>query len=124
MADEQGVEIGPPPAVIDTQSSGLLTIVQIPAKLVMFNLSEEQVDSLADLSPQTDLGFLGIAVGMFVAFLSIIVTVDLPDRMNAVFVGLTVLTALLSLYFLAQAIRHFGTASTRLRRIKQSQQRH
>jgi thiol:disulfide interchange protein len=82
-----------------------VTIIQVPARVVMFNVTEQELDAIASASPQTELALVGMAFGAFIAFLVVILTVQLSDRVMATFVALTVVSFALALFFGLSTLR-------------------
>ncbi len=89
----------------------------------MYNINEHELENIASGSSQINVGFLGIAVGAFVALLITVVTVDLNDRMFPVFVAITVLSGVASVYFGLKTKGDLDENSRRLAIIKERRRR-
>lgn len=109
-------------AVVTTGTSPPLTvIVQIPAEIVMYNVSEAQLDALANgaNSNSIHLAFLGISIGAFVAFGIVLLTVTLESKLFATFVGLLAVSIISLFYFGIRTIVEFKANTKRFNQIKQ-----
>ncbi|MDO8716941.1 MAG: hypothetical protein Q7J73_09100 [Dehalococcoidales bacterium] len=109
-------------AVVSTGTSPPLTvIVQVPAEIVMYNVSEAQLDALVNgaSSNSIHLAFLGICIGAFLAFGIVLLTVPLESKMFATFVGLLAVSIVLSFYFGIRTIVEIKANTKRFNQIRQ-----
>jgi hypothetical protein len=75
---------------------------------------------VASLSNSTNLAFFGTSVGALIAFAIVLATVDIPDAKSyAMFVALTAVSIVTTLYFAVKAVTDYVTARRRLTEIKQ-----
>ena len=103
----------------------LTFVVQVPAEVVMYNLSEHELDTLASGGTSLHVVFFGITVGAFIPFLITCLTVPLADRLFATFVALTAVSFILAVYFglrtcieIRENKAHLGRIKSRLRSVR------
>lgn len=106
--------------MVTTEAPRPITVVtQVPAEIVMYNISEPDLDAIASGSISIHLVFFGISLGALIAFLIAICTVHLEMPWFATFRALLAVSVLFTAYFGIKA-RHDVTANNRrLNQIKQ-----
>jgi len=106
--------------LVRTQSPTPLTVtvIQVPAEVVMYNVSEQDLDNLVDNNPSLHFGFLGLSLGALISFGLTLLTTTLGDKLFATFVALTALSGFLSIYFGVRSAKEWHIVKQRLERIK------
>lgn len=87
----------------------------------MYSLTEPELNSLQEsgLLATVDLSLFALCIGILVASLITITTVDITDpRKFAAYVAVSIVTGLFSLWFGARAAIAFRNAKAKLREIK------
>jgi hypothetical protein len=97
----------------------LTTIVQVPAEIVMYNVSEPELEALASGSHSIHLVFFGISLGALIAFAITIITAQLEVRLFATFIALLAVSILATAYFSVKTITDIRANNRRLNHIKQ-----
>ena len=109
-----------PKGIIQQQGSGQVTIiVQVPGEVVMFNVTEQELDSLASGFSPIHLAFFGMTLGALISFLITILTVPLSDRMFAMFSALLASSIIAVFYFGIRTAADIRANATRLKHIKE-----
>ena len=95
-----------------------VTIIQTPTQVVMYNITEQELDNLSAGFTSIRATFLGIALGALVTVLSVLLTIDLSDRGFAVFIGGVVTSGGFTLFFGVGFIVDLKRYSNRVNTIK------
>ncbi|GEM_PF-7050040 len=87
----------------------------------MFNLTEPEIDGFVSDFPSIDFGLFTLCVGVFVAFLIVLVTVtQIPVMVFAAFIALLAVSLLGMLFFGYRTFRERRRAQGRIKQIKES----
>lgn len=106
--------------IVTTEAPRPLTvIVQVPAEIVMYNISEPELDAIASSSISVHLVFFGISLGALIAFAIAICTVHLEVFWFAAFRALFAVSILATAYFGIKAKIDLRVNNRRLNQIKQ-----
>ena len=89
-----------------------------PGPVHMYNLRQDQLDEIASPREPFTVGISTTLLGIFVGFLTTILTVDMPDRTFALFVALAFASAVLCVFTGFFAVRHFREVRATIRAIK------
>jgi uncharacterized membrane protein YciS (DUF1049 family) len=100
----------------------LTTVVQVPAEIVMYNVSEPELDAIASSSSSIHLVFFGISVGALIAFAIVMCTASLGVLLFATFAALLAVSILATAYFGIRTRADIKANTRRLSRIKQRRQ--
>ena len=85
----------------------------------MYPVTDEELDALTSHNTGIHLGFLGISVGVLIAFGITLVTVLIPDpKVFAAFIGLSAVGALATAFFGFMAFREYRRTRRHLQLIK------
>jgi bacteriorhodopsin len=98
-----------------------VTIRYVPSEVLMYTLSGEQLDSVSSMGINNSVNttFFGVAVGAFVAFVIVVMTVTISDpRIYAAFVALTAVSGFLSAFLGIKIGLDCKKAKEKLRTIK------
>jgi uncharacterized protein YacL len=116
MANEEQTGI-----VTKDASRPLTVVVQVPAEIVMYNVSEPELDALVKgaSSNSIHLAFLGISIGAFLAFGIVLLTVQLDTKLFATFIALLAVSILSLAYFGIRTAIEIGNNNKRFNQIKQ-----
>jgi hypothetical protein len=86
----------------------------------MFRLTEVELDSLKSNFGSLSLGFCSMCPGAFIGFIATLVTVPLSDKIFAMFVSLSLVLALLPVFF---GVKWYSDRKTAIKHIRQIQDR-
>jgi hypothetical protein len=107
-------------AVFTDSTSGPLTVHYTRRTLKMHTISEVELDTVAALGNSIHLALLGIGAGTFITCVITLLTVSISDpRTAAIFVGLTWISGVASLYFGARSASDYLAARRKLKEIKE-----
>lgn len=97
----------------------LTYVVQVPAEIVMYNISEPELDAIASGSLSIHLVFLGLSLGGLISFVIAMCTVHLEVLLSAIFTALLATSAIATAYFGIKTVVDLKANNRRLNRIKQ-----
>jgi len=81
-------------------ADGGLTIEMVSRSMKVSKVAHSELDALVDSDVNAETGFFGVAAGSFVAFFTVITTVDIPDPgWKAIYAALLVVSGFFALYF-------------------------
>ena len=102
-------------------SSPLTIMVQVPGEVVMYNLNEQELETLSGSGTAFTSLLAGVCAGAFFAFLAVIVAVadSLSDRWYATVVAVVIVTGVLTLFFGAIVFKRERAYDARLSTIKE-----
>jgi hypothetical protein len=110
-----------PTQTVPQSASGfsLVKVSYSPRELTMRTMSDSELDTLVSYGSSLDLTFFGATFGAFVTLLLTVLTVSLPGaREFTAFVGATILTSVLSLYFGIRGVRAYSAGQKMLEAIR------
>ncbi|HTX76972.1 MAG TPA: hypothetical protein VMD29_12260 [Terracidiphilus sp.] len=85
----------------------------------MRSISDSELDTLVSLGSSIDLTFFGITAGAFVSLIITVFTVSIPAaREFAAFIGATILTAILALFFGIRGVKAYSEGQKLLKTIR------
>lgn len=97
----------------------LTYIVQVPAEIVMYNISEPELDAIASGSKSIHLTFFGFSLGALIAFAIVRCTVHLEVLLFATFTALLAGSIVATMYFGIKTVADIRANNRRLNQIKQ-----
>ena len=100
----------------DTQS---VHVIEHVRDIHLYQITETELDSLKSNFDSLSLGFCSMCLGALIGFLVPLVTAPLSDKMFAVFVSLTVVLLLLTVFFGAKWLSDRKAAKKRIKQIQE-----
>lgn len=107
------------PSDIQATSVPSTTIIQVPGQIVMYNVSEQELETLFSGFTSLRATFLGVAAGALITVLAVVLSVELSDRKFAVFIALLFVSGGFTLFFGAGMVQDIREHGKRLQRIRQ-----
>ncbi len=99
-------------------STGQVTI-RIPDRTIhMYSVSLDELENMVNSGAAPAIGFLGLTFGTFVTGAVTLATVPLTDRLFAVFIAVTAVCLILSVWFGVLAFLGYKNLRDKLRRIR------
>ena len=95
-----------------------MTVVQTPTQVVMYNITEQELDNLSAGFTSVWATFLGISLGALITLLSVLLTIDLSNRVFAAYVALVAVSGGFTLFFGVGFIVDWKRYSNRVSTIK------
>jgi hypothetical protein len=112
----------------DKEQKGIVTVeapqpltyvVQVPAEIVMYNISEPELDAIASGSKSIHLAFFGFSLGALIAFAITMCTIHLEVLLLAIFTALLATSIIATAYFGIKTVADLRANNRRLNQIKQ-----
>jgi hypothetical protein len=105
---------------IEPADAQIIHVIEHGRNIHMFRLTEVELDSLKSNFDSLSLGFCSMCLGAFIGFIVPLVTVPLSDKMFAIFISLSVLLFVLTIFF---GIKWYSDRKSAIKRIRQIQNR-
>jgi hypothetical protein len=105
---------------IEPADGQVIHVIEHGRSIHMFRLTELELDTLKSNFDSLSLGFCSMCLGAFIGFIVPLVTVPLTDKMFAIFISLSVLLAILTLFF---GVKWYSDRKAAIKRIRKIQDR-
>jgi hypothetical protein len=105
---------------IEPADAQVIHVIEHGRSIHMFLLTEVELDSLKSNFDSLSLGFCSSCLGAFIGFIVPLITVPLSDQMFSLFVSLSVLLFILTIFF---GIKWYSDRKAAIKRIRQIQNR-
>jgi hypothetical protein len=109
---------------ISVGSSNTVQLIEHGRDIHMYRVTDIELDILKSCYDSWSLGFCTLCLGAFIGFLIPLVTVQLSDRMCAIFVSLTVISGILTFFFGSRWLRDRKEANHHIKQIKERSTQH
>jgi hypothetical protein len=109
-----------PAPEIEPADAQFIHVIEHSRDIHMFRLTEVELDSLKSNFDSLSLGFCSMCLGAFIGFIVPLITVPLSDKMFAMFVSLSVLLFILTVFF---GVKWYSDRKAAIKRIRQIQDR-
>jgi hypothetical protein len=105
---------------IEPADAEIIHVIEHGRNIHMYRLTEVELDSLKSNFDSLSLGFCSMCLGAFIGFIVPLFTVPLSDKMFAIFVSLSVLLFILTIFF---GIKWYSDRKAAIKHIRQIQNR-
>jgi high-affinity Fe2+/Pb2+ permease len=95
-----------------------LVVNYAPRKIVMYSVTDSELNTIASLSNSVYLTFFGLCAGALIAFAIVLSTVALAGTQQVIYVTLTAVSAVATLFFGIRSWTGYRAARDELRAIK------